>query len=272
MKSSLPAVEVTISLSNVLKGAMVQSVDDIRPIPVKAVVLPRQAVTTELDEVDTIDPASVLLGAQQEAEELLALARKTAEQLVSEAHASAAAVGEAARADGYQGGFQQGLLDGRDEGLRSFQQQVDEVQRMAQAVKQSHVDWLSAMPASLTQVVSVALRHLLLRELALSPVDIEQHVIHLLQHVVDAAELEIHVHPDDFEQAKSAHGAWQSSRYGSWVLNIIPDLSMHPGGAELRSNTGRVDGTIETQLSRLTDVLHDLLERGLADAISHPVF
>ncbi len=218
-----------------------------------------------------VDPAVYVAEAQSEAQRLLEEARDTATKLVEQARADTDAIRQQAYDEGYRAGLEQGRADGLVEGHRQFDEQIEEARQIAATIKQSHQEWLASMPNALTELVMAALKHLLLRELELAPANLEQHVMHLLQHVSDAAELEIHVHPEDFQAAKEAHGTWQSSRYGSFVLNIVPDTGIHRGGAEVRSVTGRVDGTIETQLSRLKDVLSEVIERGQDDAFSEPI-
>jgi flagellar assembly protein FliH len=259
------------SLSNVMKGINLLSADDVRLIPIgeivqKPAVKPEVAALHESND-DTLQAAA----AHAIAESILAEAKQSAENLVTEARRMAEQVRQEAHDTGYQAGLEAGLRQGEAEGLRQYAERIALADGIIEDARHSHHEWLERLPKALTEVVMVGLRHLLLRELELAPVDIERHVTDLLQQVAETTAVEIRVHPDDFQAAKESHGTWQSSRFGSWKISIVPDIQIQPGGAEVRSDTGRVDGTMETQLERVHDVLRRVLEQEVHDELGEPL-
>lgn len=255
-------------MSNVLKQFNQYSMDDVRVIPIGDVspqpAAERMTVTASALMPDAVEQLTVV---RAQAQQILAEANQTAAQILSDARTAAVQV----RQEAHQLGYQDGVAMGREEGLANGQQAYMErlavIDRIMMDARQTQREWLEQLPTALTDMVMSALSHLLLRELELAPAAIEAHVTELLAQVAETTAVEIRVHPDDFQIAKECHGTWQSVRFGSWQLSIVPDVSMQLGGAEVRSDTGRVDGRIETQLGQVRNVLTKVLERGLRDEL-----
>lgn len=196
-----------------------------------------------------------------DAENVLAAAREEAAAILRAASAEAEAVREAALRNGYESGIAE--LAAEDARRRSewdrrqamhdvdCERRMTELESLAASIQAERSSLLQRALQPLPVICAEIVQTLLCRELELAPANIESMVQDMLRYVLDSAKVEIHVNPADYSIATAAHPVWQSAKYGSWELVIVPDQSIQPGGCELRSDVGRLDGTIEVKLALL---------------------
>lgn len=262
-------VEVTTSLSKVLKLRTGQAdvTTEARPIPVQTAVpfltpSPNdQDVTAEIsfEEVQELWNKT-----RAQCDELLAQAVEQVEDRLRTAETEAQIVLADARQQGYEAGFQEGVRQAEEACQQECLARIDAAEKVMQQAQAERHRLLKDMYLPLATIGTQAARAIMHRELLAQPADVESIVAELLQYVTESTKVEVRVHPDDYSAATDAHPTWQSAKFGEWDVIVVPDAKVSVGGCEIRSDTGRVDATVETRLELLHETLMSVMERGVA--------
>lgn len=179
-----------------------------------------------------------------------------ASAILETAHAEAAQIREAARQEGFQAGYQQGMASAHEHlaphvaALAAVQEALgDERARAAEAVEREAVELafriaekaigasLSVKPEHVVDVVRGGLRRLLERDRVL-----------------------VMVHPEDLEILRAAADGLRSELGGIGELEVQAERRVGRGGAIVRTAAGEVDGRLETQLERAREAMLEALK------------
>jgi flagellar assembly protein FliH len=261
-------VEVTTSLSKVLKlrGGL-DVVDDAKVIPVQAVVpfaVVLEPGLSDHEPVTSDDMNQRLNETRAQCEHLLSQAHAQAEQIAAEAYSRAQGVLEDAHQQGFQSGYAAGLARVQEDTAMACQTKIEEAAQVLHRADDNRRRLLKDMHSPLTSICLDAVKSLLHRELIVQQADVERMVCDLLQYVTESTKVEVRVHPNDYSAATDAHPTWQSAKFGEWEVIVVPDSKVSEGGCEVRSQSGRVDATVETKLELLQSTLMTVMERGVA--------
>lgn len=153
-----------------------------------------------------------------------------------------------ARQQGLAQGHAEGLQAGRREGLAEVRRQAERLQALLDGMTPQVAVLDDALLAQLADLVAVAVRQFVRRELALQPGE----VVRVLRECVAAlpaseGRLRVHLHPADAELVREALHVDQFER--AW--SIVEDLNLQRGGCRLDTETSSVDATVETRLNVL---------------------
>lgn len=200
-------------------------------------------------------------------EERLAAVRREANAILEEARQEAAAIREAALAEGRSAGRGEGLRDAE----RLIQEQAAQIATRTTAEKLKTVlpalehaacelagereRWIEEWQSTAVRLAVSIAEKILHRELALRPESAYAAATAALDLAVGSPRIELRMHPSDVESAE---------QYGQQVLRalaacgearLVADESITRGGCVVRTTHGTVDARLETQLERIATEL-----------------
>lgn len=201
----------------------------------------------EFDQLETVE----IISAEEQGVRLA-----EASAIIETARAEADAIRKAARQEGFQAGYQQGIAGAQEylapsiSALAAAQEVLgDERARAAEAVEHEAVELafriaekaigasLAVQPAHVVDVVRGGLRRLLERERVL-----------------------VLVHPEDLETLRAAVGGLKTELGGIGELEVQAERRVGRGGAIVRTAAGEVDGRLEVQLERAREAMLEALK------------
>lgn len=184
-----------------------------------------------------------------------------AQDVLERARLEADSIREAARAEGFQAGFDAGMAAANERLMpvaSAFEaamaalgeeraKQADEVERHAvdlalQIAEKALGAAIEARPEHVVDVVRGGLRRMVERDRVI-----------------------VLVNPEDMELVRDAAAGLRSELGGIGALEVQAERRVGRGGAIVRTHAGEVDGRLETQLDRARETLLDALRGSDAD-------
>ncbi len=262
---------MTTSLSSVVKRGRISPLVDSVPIPSLAESVVPDAKMNVLEAAR--DPIPGKGPWAKVAESILADAERKAQQIIAEAMAKASSMLDEARLEierRAQAAERVGLERGMEEGRRRAQAElVEERSRMqaqldalAQELREDDARRMKGQRQLMLDLVTVAVRRLLQRELELSPPDVAKLVDELLGQVVAASTVYVRVHPADCEKVREASPQIALRHGGAIAIQVVPDLSLARGDCVIAADAVEIDARVEVRLDELSRVLAELAEGG----------
>ncbi len=150
----------------------------------------------------------------------------------------------------FQQGLKQGHAEGYEEGLKQGQQeinarvnQLDDILNMLTAPVEDLDEQVVDELVKLTMMVS---SHLIRRELKTAPGEVVATVRDALDLLpVASSNVRLELHPDDAETIRNAFAGDEAER--DW--RIVEDPLLSRGGCRVRTDSSRIDATVETRLN-----------------------
>lgn len=218
-------------MGRILKGAQLRDGKWVVSAPANPEVVPAALDEPEAPPEPTIDLEALLASAQAEAERMLAAAAQEAERLR-----------ETARQEGYQSGFAQGDVDGRNQ----WQARIQALAAEAQSLVDQRRIWLQQSETDVLRLALLTAERILQKE-ARNRDALLSLIRGALKHLEDAVIVRIRVHPSD----ASGLAAYLNMP----ELEIKADPGIGLGGVVFETPTGRVDGRFVTQFRELASAV-----------------
>ncbi len=190
-----------------------------------------QSEPVEVEEAEPeIDPA-----------EVLAEARREAEQKVQEAYA-------------------EGLRRGEEAGKAAFLEKVGEAAAVfsssAEAIRLSHEQFLESFEPSVVLLARAAAERVLRRELRATDTELIQATVHAAVSAMSERErVVLHLNPADIAALEENGIDIAQTMADAPEVNIVSDETVSPGGCVIDSDALHVDAQLEEQLGRIFDAL-----------------
>ncbi len=172
------------------------------------------------------------------------------------------AIRQAARDEGYaegrEHGHAEGLKQGEAEGRTLWEQQSQELMAQVQSL-QHMLDALAtpmalvdeAVEGELTRLALAVARQVVHREMQTQPGEVMavvREAVALLP--MSARHVRVHVNPEDYRFLAERFG---DTEHGAWEL--VEDATMQRGGCDVRSESSRVDATLDRRFNQLASQL-----------------
>jgi flagellar assembly protein FliH len=158
---------------------------------------------------------------------------------------------EKARAEGFAEGYQQG----KQEAWREYEALIAEAQRILRSVERERVEYLEKNESVLLELACAIAERILQGH-------IERHADYILpiikaalQEVQGLHQVEVRVHPDDYNTVYQSKQTLLNNLPGQNQLAIIPDLGVSKGGCVIHTAYGSVDARIDSQLQEIRRIL-----------------
>lgn len=194
--------------------------------------------------------------AQQQADQLLRDAQAQARQIIDGAEAVGLEQGKAA-------GFEQGLAEGREQGkAQALAETTEQLAQLQQAWVEAAQQWEAQQQQLHREArqdvlkLAVMLAHKVVHRVVEQDnrVAVEQ-VAAALSHVLRSSDVTVRICPDDRQWVDQALPDVVSSMSQLQHVQLIDDPQVGKGGCVVSFGQGRIDATIETQLSRIAALL-----------------
>lgn len=231
-------------------------------------IIKHQAAGPMVKEAVVLDLSDV----SAQAERIRLAAEQKASALINEARRKAAELVENARTQGHE----QGLAAGREEGLaqgheqghqEAFEQTRQHMETLAAQWQDVISRWDSERTAMFEQarqeVIEFALR--LAEKVVHRTIEVDRSVVvdqvaNALGLVLRPTNVSVRVHPDDKPILESALPELVAEFANATSIELTADANVAIGGCVLSFGQGKVDATIETQLTRIVDLILPLEE------------
>jgi flagellar assembly protein FliH len=225
-------------------------------------------IKSDRTPVATQEPRGFSLGDfVAEGEQIIAAARARAQEIVAEARAAAARLGEDAYRKGHEKGYQVGREEGRATGSKEaltsasadFQARLVQLASACEAnfreVDRSKRELMEAAHRDLLSL-AVAIAERVTKRIGL--IDRRAVVDNLLS-VVDRvgswSDLVVEVSSTDAQTLEQFAPDLVAARGGLKHVEVRVNESIAPGGCIARTRGGRIDATLDTQLKRIAEEL-----------------
>jgi flagellar assembly protein FliH len=199
---------------------------------------------------------AMLVRAREQAEALLASAQQEGEILRQQAYEEGLAEG---RRDGRKQGELEGTKAGAQQALAEHQQQLATlVAALSTAAVEFDASRRELEAAGLSEVVALSAavaRRVTKRQGMLDPEVLAENLREAMKFVSHAVDVRVAIHPQQKQVLEDAlprlRMAWPQLKH----LEIVPDVSIAPGGCRIFTARGQVDGDLDAQLDRVIDDL-----------------
>lgn len=156
-------------------------------------------------------------------------------------------------------GYQSGWSEGQQQGYSEYGKLIGEAREIIAAAKDDYTAYLeSSEKVILDMSVKIA------EKIVARKIEDEEYFITLvkkaLKEVKESRDIRLHVHPQSYDFILSQKEELLPIFAHETNLFIYPDDEMSVGGCVIESETGRIDASIDTQLSEIKHILIELLE------------
>lgn len=202
-----------------------------------------------------------------EAEQIIAEAERSRDEMLSAVDAQIAAEYEKARQEGYQSGQEQGFAEGRKAGHEEALAQVREqfTQRCGQTYEslcgiisgfeqsKDRIVW-QAEQDTIRLALAIAER-VINKAISVDPAIVAGNLKAVMKLVVQATDVVVKVNRDDLEylQQMANENEGVFGKYHS--ITFQADETLSPGSCCVGTEHGGIDGAIQTQIQRIADQL-----------------
>ncbi|MCC7106573.1 MAG: hypothetical protein IT307_15650 [Chloroflexi bacterium] len=165
------------------------------------------------------------------------------------------AVVQAAAAEGFQKGYEDGLSLVREEQRKAMRRLVD-IARSARLEAERFTRSLESQVVELSLVIA---QRIVEREVRLDPAIVLPVVRAALQEIADAAELRLRVNPVDHPLV-SAHWAGLATDGLIQRCELVADERVEPAGCVLETGIGQIDAQLPAKLEQVGTILRAVLD------------
>jgi len=143
-------------------------------------------------------------------------------------------------------GFQQGLREGRDAGLKELQARIQVLEQMLQTLDKPFAQLDEAVEQQLARLAMLVARQLVRRELKTEPgevIGVVREAVGALP--VAARNVRLMLHPEDAALVREAMPAGQ----GEQQMQIVEDPLQTRGGCRVLTDSSQIDASVEARLN-----------------------
>jgi flagellar assembly protein FliH len=159
-------------------------------------------------------------------------------------------------------GYQKGFTAGQQEGLQSYQAKLEEAQQLAVLAQQ---DYEATVEASEDAVLDLGLKlaeKILHAELTADKERYVQLVKGAIADWKERSNVRIFVHPESYELVLQQKEELAALAGKDFDISIMPQHDMQAGGCVLETKHGRIDASVDSQLTVLREKLFEIRREG----------
>lgn len=243
------------SLSNIWQSVAVKEskVIGIKPIKLSLETADsaEQAVTFQAEKEKS---EQYIQNAKTEADQLLSAARQAIEEQRLQWESERQELIEQAQLEGYQKGF----AAGQQEGLQSFQLKIDEAQNLIELAQQDYKATVEGSEDALLDLGLKLAEKILHAKLKEQPDSYLSLVKGAIADWKERSDLRLYVHPDSYELVLQQKEELALLTGKDFELMIMPQHDLPTGGCILETKHGRIDASIDSQLTVLREKLFEI--------------
>ncbi len=256
-----------ISLSRLIKSQWPDAPSDKKVISIKLFNIPE--VNEDFSAKAAPEPESetsfqIIEEALLEADRIKSQAKSEAEQLFAQAQQARDAWIEErellinqAREEGYSAGWVQGETKGYSE----YQEKLQSAEQIIHAAQKDYHAYLDTSENTILELAVGIAEKIVNQKIEDDHGYFLSLVKKAVREVKEFQEVEIHVHPENYEYLLSKKEELLAVFPHDTTLFIYPDSDLSEGSCRLESPYGRIDASIDTQVSEIKRKLSEWLER-----------
>jgi flagellar assembly protein FliH len=157
-------------------------------------------------------------------------------------------------------GFEAGYADGREQGLKEFREKLQQAAAIIDRSKQEFKAHLERSEKDILNLAMKAAEKILHEALALAPEKLLPVVKSVLKEALESKEVNLHIHPDQYLLVMENKEELDAIFPNDTKCYIYPDESLHPLQVYIETDSGRIDASIDSQLSELKAKLLEYME------------
>lgn len=192
--------------------------------------------------------------AKTEADQILTAAKQAVEEQRVQWETERQELMEQAQLEGYQKGF----AAGQQEGMQSFQAKIEEAQNMVELAQE---DYKATVEGSEDALLDLGLRlaeKILHEKLSSEPESYLSLVKGAIADWKERSDLRLYVHTDSYELVLQQKEELALLTGQDFDLMIMPQHDLPAGGCILETKHGRIDASIDSQLTVLREKLFEI--------------
>lgn len=276
------AVEVTTSLSNLIKSSHVIAVEELlrfqtekryasAPHPLQESSEPpppseEEVAAGKLRDQIIADAeafaAERLQQAERQAELMLDDARSQIEQWWGEQRAEDEQLSESVRKQGYEQGYQEGMTHAEEDNFRQWEQRINEAKLLLEQAYGSREQIIQEAEPFLVELSCAIAEKIIGRQLNQSPEWALELVVKSLSRRREQGVITLCVAPGQLAFIQAAREELELVIDSQAELQILPDATIKDHGCVIRSMYGSIDARIDTQLEEIKRELLQLAVQG----------
>lgn len=219
------------------------------------------------ENAEVVAEVDVRQEAADEAEKIVAAAKKQAEECINKAIFEAEQLKqqmyEQAKQEGYRDGYAEGVRQGRQQAAEDMATELNEATKQARKIlldaHQQYKQFVIDAEREVIQIAFALAKKILMREIDENPTVVLPIVKAALDKVRDQEHMTIRVSPDDFELLLQAKRDLQMMVGRENAISVLSDHTVSPGGCLIDTPYGTVDASIDTQFEAVKKALEEVM-------------
>lgn len=205
--------------------------------------------------------------AAEEAEEMKAAASQEIDQWWNERRELDGEAIESAKQQGYEEGYQSGLLQAETEIRAQYERQINESRSLLERAYDTKQQIIRDAEPFLIELSCSIAEKIVQRQLTVAPEWITSITKEILGRKRERGIITLCVSPQQYAQLQAAQDELKQVIDSQAELQIVPDLTVKDQGCVVRSEYGSIDARVQTQLTEIKQALLQLAaaEEGVSD-------
>lgn len=221
-----------------------------------------QKVASQNDKFDVTDEnflSKLTPELSNKIKKTLANARQEAQNLIANANNSAEQIRQQAQAEGFQAGIQegneQGYKDGYNQALNDFREKVIDLDRLIGNIINAKSQIYHSGEDELLEFIILIAKKLAHTQINADSQALKNIIIDASIELKEKESIKVFVHPSLAEKIHSISDEIKNAIYGLKTIKIVEDKTISPDGVIIESPDSRIDARLETQIDLLTKEL-----------------
>ena len=198
---------------------------------------------------------AIIRAAEIECEETISRTRTEQQTIISEAYEESNNILENSRKKGYE----QGVLEGREEGLRTVDNLIEEVKQMKQNVLSERKTVAKELEKQVIELIISCVKKILNHELERN----HKLLLNLVENGIEKCtytdSLIIRVGENDYETVNSSKNKIYIMTEGIDNIEVKKDPALEDGSIIIETVSGTVDASLQTQITQIEQMFYEIL-------------
>ncbi|GGA63105.1 flagellar assembly protein FliH [Ornithinibacillus halotolerans] len=161
-----------------------------------------------------------------------------------------------AKEEGFYAGFSQGEKESKEQ----YQSLIDEANAIVLSAKRDYQQTVEKSEEAILQLAISVAEKIMKQELSNQPEAFLPIVKAAIAELKDQNELIVYVHPDNFEELIANKLDLEKVVNQKATLSIYMNENMQVGSCVIEHPFGKIDASIQTQLNKIQEVLHEIVQ------------
>lgn len=260
MKLSSPVVEVTISLSNVIKNT-VRHIDDEKIIPIQLIHPRDEAETSNHPSPKSNENGEIIANAREEARKIIEQARHEAEMIRKTLEEEKEALAEKkmrVMQEAEEKGYAAGLARGEEAGYEQVTSLLEKARSLVAVAEADYRKTIARAEQTILAIGLAAAEKILHTELAENPEQFLSLVQGAIKEATNYKTIYVYVHPDHYPFLVEKKDELLPRYFHFAELYIYPDEKLQLTDCIIETEGERIVAGVDTQLEELKIQLFDL--------------